>query len=1127
MTTVEYDLDTSGGLMEQILKLVAPPTSEDPSRKPKRPVREYRRPGRTVNHDCCDSCKEGGDLLCCDRCPAAFHLQCHDPPLTEDDVPSGEWVCRRCTLLAAESEAKRSVKDGVTEMEVEEEEEEDMNEDTDQLHPLLVLAKAARYTNPTQFELPKEIVCTEPLPGTSKRKWLKDNRNPPKKLPHELDNGLVPLPAKLCFMCNKSCRRAPLIQCDFCSLLFHMDCLDPPLTTLPTGRWMCPNHPENFIDEKLLKSVSLSERIKLRAKFSGHINMHAVKIDFLKKVHRQSPPFRLKIRHPKRKSISIPSAIKDLYMNPPPLLPRASEAALIASMQPMLNKSNSASTNGLFAGNSQLQTGSLLSNPTGSSTEQKATIEEQEEWLASVVSLQTSIAKYLAQKQLYRQNNDSPKNGDNNKVQPGHQSTATCMSGGIGSGDSNNNNNNNNNNSSSLAVNSVAGINCITETDKLSVTTATNTTTTTTTATTTATSTTSTTTTTTTTSLSSSTSPSTSTTVETTTPATTSGALTAQQSAFTAVDRNSLHSLIVPTCITTASTTTTTTTTTTTSTSTSTCLVSPDLLAAAPPYCSGDSQLMDVKSSPPLATVSLLNNNNLSTTLNGDTDIVENNCRTSSTSTKPEALVMKTKGISSASAGNNNNNNNNSSSSCSSNSSSVSSSSSSSSLDSSTTPGIVKVLWPSSSSSSSSSSSVASAGEKPSGGVSSSCQATSTMKNLMLNATGNKTGNSLMTKVVSSASQGGKIVCNNTNKMANNSSMLIQRLAMQPSVKLASSMVGKMPSTISGSNGGAATKVITVSAPLSGSKAVPTSSSLPVSHSKSVVANTLSSSPAIVNLNTTLQHCIEGQGEVELGKLDQKLVQILAWQRLQQLLPQQQTTPSVMEKKRTGSDEIQARALLCPLTGKGEPISMPYRTLSIGTGADMDVCLTHFGHCNYVSAKHAYIFYDETTRHYELLNYSEHGTTADNVLYSCDFSDKTATMRQPTPFVASVRSIISKRKESSCNSNKESHNGSGLNKESQDSSSDDRNHINNNRPTMSAKWRGIKKQCNCTGSGSSLIGGSGAGWEGTALLHHGSYIKTGCLQFVFSIVDHATIDTSQFIKQETTQQPLLKMEVKT
>lgn len=28
-------------------------------------------------------------------------------------------------------------------------------------------------------------------------------------------------------------------------------------------------------------------------------------------------------------------------------------------------------------------------------------------------------------------------------------------------------------------------------------------------------------------------------------------------------------------------------------------------------------------------------------------------------------------------------------------------------------------------------------------------------------------------------------------------------------------------------------------------------------------------------------------------------------------------------------------------------------------GADMDVCLTNYGHCNYISGKHACIFYDE------------------------------------------------------------------------------------------------------------------------------------------------------------------------
>lgn len=58
--------------------------------------------------------------------------------------------------------------------------------------------------------------------------------------------------------------------------------------------------------------------------------------------------------------------------------------------------------------------------------------------------------------------------------------------------------------------------------------------------------------------------------------------------------------------------------------------------------------------------------------------------------------------------------------------------------------------------------------------------------------------------------------------------------------------------------------------------------------------------------------------------------------------------------------------------------------------------------------------------------------------------------------------------------------------------------------TSQPRGGGLEPPCACKASGSSLIGGSGAGWEGTALLHHGSYIKLGCLQFVFSIAEFAS-----------------------
>ncbi|GAA6086361.1 autoimmune regulator [Tachysurus ichikawai] len=46
------------------------------------------------NDDECAVCKDGGELICCDGCPRAFHLTCLVPPLTS--IPSGSWRCGLC-----------------------------------------------------------------------------------------------------------------------------------------------------------------------------------------------------------------------------------------------------------------------------------------------------------------------------------------------------------------------------------------------------------------------------------------------------------------------------------------------------------------------------------------------------------------------------------------------------------------------------------------------------------------------------------------------------------------------------------------------------------------------------------------------------------------------------------------------------------------------------------------------------------------------------------------------------------------------------------------------------------------------------------------------------------------------
>ncbi|XP_023219466.1 nucleosome-remodeling factor subunit BPTF-like isoform X2 [Centruroides sculpturatus] len=48
-----------------------------------------------IRHDDhCRVCHKLGDLLCCETCPAVYHLACLDPPLEE--VPTEDWVCSVC-----------------------------------------------------------------------------------------------------------------------------------------------------------------------------------------------------------------------------------------------------------------------------------------------------------------------------------------------------------------------------------------------------------------------------------------------------------------------------------------------------------------------------------------------------------------------------------------------------------------------------------------------------------------------------------------------------------------------------------------------------------------------------------------------------------------------------------------------------------------------------------------------------------------------------------------------------------------------------------------------------------------------------------------------------------------------
>ncbi|XP_068159975.1 PHD finger protein 12 [Drosophila tropicalis] len=384
MSKADQDPNASLSIMEQIKLLIKPPPNEDEkqsqrSTNTKHPY--YRRPGRGHNHDFCDACEEGGNLLCCDRCPSSFHLQCHDPPLSEEDIPSGQWLCHSCRMAkmshppssskASSVERVPSAGSGsrantpssgelesiplkIRNLRKRSNSERNSTEKLLSKMPLAIqraldpnkkptplddVIRAASMLNPQQFALPAELELHAQFPGHGKVQPVQpvhtDNGHHGRKTgagsagnqrrnskPFELDSqGLVPLPAKTCFYCKRSCKRAPLISCDYCPLYYHQDCLDPPLTALPAGLWMCPNHAENFIDANMTSSISATERVRLWNRFHQPMDHENVKMEFFRRVNTLHPPFRMKLAVRSRCHIDIPAIVRYHYEHPPALLP--------------------------------------------------------------------------------------------------------------------------------------------------------------------------------------------------------------------------------------------------------------------------------------------------------------------------------------------------------------------------------------------------------------------------------------------------------------------------------------------------------------------------------------------------------------------------------------------------------------------------------------------------------------------------------------------------------------------------------------------------------------------------------------------------------------------------------------
>ncbi|KAL1453829.1 hypothetical protein WDU94_010140, partial [Cyamophila willieti] len=216
-----------------------------------------------------------------------------------------------------------------------------------------VLLDAVAHSNPEQFSLGKhedKQYDQYVWPGTDK---IPDNVKVTSKRVRSLlslvevdSDGLVPTPVRICHSCGRTCARfAPLLGCDYCPLHFHLDCLDPPLTSPPTLTWMCPTHPQHVLDRVLVRedcqgggtgAAGLVERSEAWDAWANRpVNEDQVTREFLSKVRVEGSLLGSKRQSVRRSRLParIPGFVSHHYRKPPELTPSLQEAIQVEAIK--------------------------------------------------------------------------------------------------------------------------------------------------------------------------------------------------------------------------------------------------------------------------------------------------------------------------------------------------------------------------------------------------------------------------------------------------------------------------------------------------------------------------------------------------------------------------------------------------------------------------------------------------------------------------------------------------------------------------------------------------------------------------------------------------------------------------
>ncbi|KAM0684688.1 hypothetical protein MDAP_000462 [Mitosporidium daphniae] len=240
--------------------------------------RILQNPEEVPNEDFCWNCRGSGKFICCESCPRSFHFLCTNPPMEEELASSAsKWFCRHCNAQKKIKKKQYARKES--------------RGRTPARNFLQLVSSILEGKNPCAFSLSNEILHTFSSvgcdafgnyvdleeyrsPGAQTIRWNPEDLYGIPLIPQalildcisvdsmplrnhfkekgSLKNGdenknprmSVSAASYMCHGCGGSALRGPMIECDFCSFSWHLDCLNPPMAMVPAAskKWLCPLH---------------------------------------------------------------------------------------------------------------------------------------------------------------------------------------------------------------------------------------------------------------------------------------------------------------------------------------------------------------------------------------------------------------------------------------------------------------------------------------------------------------------------------------------------------------------------------------------------------------------------------------------------------------------------------------------------------------------------------------------------------------------------------------------------------------------------------------------------------------------------------------------------------------------